>query len=153
MKQPALRRLPKTGFRPFQLWRGNPGWRTSVGGALAALAAILISTPLAAQVFRREIQVEANNGAGVVILNGQFVGQDDTPETVDSNAVLKTDPDLEAILERAERHRADGNYRVATHFWQTVLDRSGDALFSSDDTIYYSLVQQVEKTLAELPPE
>jgi hypothetical protein len=77
----------------------------------------------------------------------------DSPEVVNTSATLKTDPDLESILERAERHRADGNYRVATHFWQTVLERSGDALYSTDGTIYFSLVQQVEKTLAELPPE
>ena len=68
-------------------------------------------------------------------------------------ALLKTDPELESLLEKADRHRADGNYRIATRFWQAVLDRSEDALFSADDKIYFSLAQRVEQILSELPSE
>jgi outer membrane protein assembly factor BamB len=68
-------------------------------------------------------------------------------------AVLKTDPDLEALMEKAERYRGDGNYRVASTLWQAVLERSGDALYSDDEETYYSMVQRVEKVLAALPPE
>ena len=71
----------------------------------------------------------------------------------ESGAVLKTDPDLEASLETAERFKNDGNYRVATQLWQAVLQRSGDALYSSDGIVYFSLVRQVEQILSELPPE
>ena len=68
-------------------------------------------------------------------------------------ATLKTDPDLEQFLESAERLRADGNYRAASKFWQAVLTRSGDAMYSEDDRYYYSLSRRVEKILAALPPE
>ncbi len=68
-------------------------------------------------------------------------------------AVLKTDPDLEASLETAERFKNDGNYRIATQLWQAVLQRSGDALYSSDGITYFSLVRQVEQLLAALPPD
>ncbi len=68
-------------------------------------------------------------------------------------AVLKTDPDLEALMEKADRYMGDGNYRVASTLWQAVLERSGDALYSDDQETYYSMVQRVEKVLAALPPE
>jgi outer membrane protein assembly factor BamB/tetratricopeptide (TPR) repeat protein len=71
----------------------------------------------------------------------------------DLGAILKTDPDLEASLETAERFRQDGNYRVAIQIWQAVLQRSGDTLYSRDGEIYFSLTQQVERVLASLPPE
>ncbi len=70
----------------------------------------------------------------------------------ESGAVLKTDPDLEQSLATAERLKNDGNYRYATQVWQAVLQRSGDSLYSTDKVTYFSLVQQVEQILAELPP-
>ena len=72
---------------------------------------------------------------------------------IESGGVLKTDPDLESILQQAERIKDDGNYRVACQLWQAVLQQSGDALYSGDGTTYFSLVQQVEAILAGLPPE
>lgn len=74
------------------------------------------------------------------------------PETADLTAI-RTDPELEAILEKAERFKQDDNFRVATQLLQAVLERSGDALYSDDGQIYYSLVRQVERRLSELPPE
>jgi outer membrane protein assembly factor BamB len=71
----------------------------------------------------------------------------------ESGAVLKTDPDLEQSLATAERLKNDGNYRYATQVWQAVLQRSGDSLYSTDKVTYFSLVQQVEQILAELPRE
>ena len=68
-------------------------------------------------------------------------------------APLRTDPELESILEKAKRFQDDGNYRVATKLMQTVLERSGDTLFSDDEQIYFSLVRQVEQQLAALPAE
>lgn len=68
-------------------------------------------------------------------------------------ATLKTDPDLESILKKAERYQQDGNYSVACQLWQAVLERSGDTLYSLDNRTYYSMIEQVEKTLAGLPPE
>jgi len=68
-------------------------------------------------------------------------------------ATLKTDPDLEATMEKAERYMGDGNYQTASTLWQAVLQKSGDALYSDDDETYHSMVQRVEKVLASLPPE
>ena len=36
-------------------------------------------------------------------------------------AALKTDPDLEELMKKAERYMGDGNYRVASTLWQAVL--------------------------------
>ncbi|MCP4773866.1 MAG: hypothetical protein GY880_06485, partial [Planctomycetaceae bacterium] len=59
-------------------------------------------------------------------------GMVEQEEAIEAGAVLKTDPELEDVLEKAERMRNDGQYRVACTLWQAVLNRSGDALFSSD---------------------
>ena len=74
-------------------------------------------------------------------------------DTTFDEAALKTDPDLEALMDKADRYRNDGNYRVAATLWQAVLQRSGDALYSDDQQTYFSLVQRVERVLSELPPE
>lgn len=74
-------------------------------------------------------------------------------EVRDSGASLKTDPDLEATLEKADRYREEKQYGIASKLWQSVLERSGDALFSSDGQIYYSLAEQVERIIASLPVE
>lgn len=81
--------------------------------------------------------------------------EDKTAEEQNSSggATLKTDPDLESILKKAERYQQDGNYSVACQLWQAVLERSGDTLYSLDNRTYYSMIEQVEKTLAGLPPE
>ena len=68
-----------------------------------------------------------------------------------SGALLKTDPELEAILEKAERFRTEGQYSIAAKLWQSVLERSGDTLYSADGQAYYSLSRQVEQILAQLP--
>ena len=68
-------------------------------------------------------------------------------------ATLKTDPDLESILKKADRYQQDGNYSVACQLWQAVLQKSGDTLYSTDNQTYYSMIEQVERTLAALPPE
>jgi len=92
-------------------------------------------------------QLHIRLGGGQVMVNEQ------DKDKIESGGVLKTNPDLESILQQAERIKEDGNYPVATELWQAVLQRSGDSLFSSDGTTYFSLVQQVEAILANLPPE
>ena len=54
-------------------------------------------------------------------------------------ASLKTDPDLEAWMDKADRYMRDGNYRWASTLWQAVLDQSGDALYSDDEKTYHSI--------------
>jgi tetratricopeptide (TPR) repeat protein len=87
----------------------------------------------------------------------QFGGQLAQGQTqqidAEAGAVLKTNPELEDVLQTAERKREDGQYRVASKLWQIVLERSGDALYSDDSSTYFSLVEQVEAILAGLPPE
>jgi len=79
-------------------------------------------------------------------------GDDEGSEEV-VGAVLKTDPDLEALMERANRHANEENYSVATRLWQAVLEGSGDSLSSDDDKIFYSMGDRVEKLLASLPKD
>ena len=87
-------------------------------------------------------------------LNGAFGNASELSDADSSQiATLKTDPDLELILEKAERFASDENWTVATKLWQAVLDRSGDAMWSEDGILYYSLAEQVERKLASLPPE
>lgn len=111
-------------------------------------------------------QIQVNRAAGAIEIRpqGQLLRLADVgiPQIESDNlqaddyglkAGLKTDPDLEASLETADRFRRDGNYRVATQIWQVVLQRSGDALYSEDGEIYFSLAQKVETILASLPAE
>lgn len=87
----------------------------------------------------------------------QRIGFPDQAVNEDTNkiigAVLKTDPDLEALLDKANRHAEESNYRVATRLWQAVLERSGDSLYTEDDTNYYSISDQIERILAQLPAD
>ncbi len=105
-------------------------------------------TDLSAQVVRVQNGIQVRQ-----MFIGRQPDQVDGAIDVDKGAILKTDPDLEASLATAERFKNDGNYRVASQLYQAVLLRSGDALYSSDDKIYFSLVRQIEQILAELPPE
>ncbi len=86
----------------------------------------------------------------IQIRRGFQVAPPVVPPASVSGALLKTDPELEAILEKAERFRQEDQLAIACKLWQTVLERSGDALYSSDDQLYFSLSQRVEDILAGL---
>lgn len=92
-----------------------------------------------------------------LVLRGMPLGIENEPDEAtraEANlAALRTDPDMEAILEKARRFQDDGNFRVATKLMQAVLERSGAALYTEDEQVYFSLVRQVEQQLAALPPE
>ena len=89
-------------------------------------------------------------GAGLKML--PFNPADVEEFEVDGNtATLKTDPELESTLQKAERYRDDGNYSFACKLWQLVLENSGDTLYSKDNEHYFSLVREVERILATLP--
>ena len=102
---------------------------------------------LAAESTPRAVQAQ------VVFRNHPFGHDEAVGESTASLATLQTDPELESILEKAQHFQADGNYRVATKLMQAVLERSGDALYSDDEWVYFSLVRQVEQQLAALPEE
>ncbi|MCH2183613.1 MAG: PQQ-binding-like beta-propeller repeat protein [Mariniblastus sp.] len=124
------------------------------------IALALCCQSLTAQVVIRKMQQEPQRVVPAQVLRGggRFLVDDMRPggkqegeqETV--GATLKTDPDLEQWLELADRYQQDGNYQAACRFWQAVLERSGDALFSDDEQTYFSLVHRVENILAGLPP-
>jgi outer membrane protein assembly factor BamB len=64
---------------------------------------------------------------------------------------LKTDPEAQQLLQRAEQFVKDERYDLATVLWQKVLDDAGDNLVSVDGRLYISLRRQVEQRLATLP--
>lgn len=100
------------------------------------------------------VQIRINmRGMGAVRLGNLAMGRDESSEDSTDLAAVKTDPDLEALMEKADRYRQDQNYRVASRLWQAVLQRSGDSMFSDDGQTYYSLVNRVENVLSTLPPE
>src|SRR4029453_8301877 len=66
-------------------------------------------------------------------------------------AALKTDPEQQRLLQRAEQCVADGRLDLAAVLWQKVLDEAGDTLMTRDGRLYTSLAEEVEQTLARLP--
>ena len=63
-------------------------------------------------------------GAGRVrVLPENAIGEQEF-EMDGSSATLKTDPELESTLGKAERYRDDGNYAFACKLWQLVLENS-----------------------------
>ena len=92
---------------------------------------------------------------------------DDPEESVEAEfpggAGLKTDPELETYLKRAEQFVAEDRYDLATILWQRVLNESGetvmtrpgnDWVFRSFDRKYRkykSVSAEIERTIARLP--
>lgn len=68
-------------------------------------------------------------------------------------APLKTDPEQQRLLKRAEICVADGRFDLATVLWQKVLDEAGDTLMTRDGRFYTSLSEEVERAITGLPPE
>jgi outer membrane protein assembly factor BamB len=77
-------------------------------------------------------------------------------------AALKTDPEQQRLLKRAEQCVEDGRMDLAAVLWQRVLDEAGDTLMVSKVLeypgserkfiMYSSLAEHVERTLSKLPP-
>jgi len=80
------------------------------------------------------------------------VGEDDPEEQFPGGAALKTDPEQQRLLLRAQQCVADGRLDLAAILWQRVLDEAGDTLMTSDGRTYTSLADTVEATLASLDP-
>jgi len=53
-------------------------------------------------------------------------------------AALKTDPEQQRLLKRAEQCVADGRLDLAAVLWQKVLDEAGDTLMTRDGRTYTS---------------
>ncbi len=101
-------------------------------------------------IIRGDVQVIG--GRRIAVINDLTPTRSQSGDT-SGEATLKVDPELESILQKAERYQADGNYTVACQLWQIVLERSGDTLYTNDGQSYFSMVEQVERILASLPEE
>src|SRR5436189_4535185 len=86
--------------------------------------------------------------------------QDPAEQRFPGGAALKTDPEQQQLLKRAEQCVGDGRLDLAAVLWQKVLDEAGDTLMvqkivepvgttSTPLMIYTSLSHQVERTLAK----
>jgi len=78
-------------------------------------------------------------------------------------ASLKTDPELEQFLKKADQFAEDKRYDLACVLWQRVLDESSGTVMTRDSWTqktsrrmyrrYRSVAGEIEQTIAELPPE
>lgn len=68
-------------------------------------------------------------------------------------ASLKTDRELERLLERAAQFAQNQRFDLASVLWQRILDESGDVLRTSDGRLYTALANEVESLLKQMPEE
>lgn len=142
----------------------NIRWPLAVlAGRLAVIAiACLISRPAWAQDDLPEGLAPVPDVPDVAVAAQEDKGESDESTAAsglegkgkyEGGAILKTDPELQSRLNKAAQYQKDGNYRVATRLWQSVLDDCGDTLYTSDEETYFSLSRQIEALLAGLPAE
>lgn len=91
-----------------------------------------------------------------------FFGEEETPNTAIPSATVKTDSEMEALLQRAGQFAAQERYDLASILWQQVIDRSSDVVFTREEWItrtlqhqyqkYRGITSDIEHTLATLPP-
>ena len=78
--------------------------------------------------------------------------QDLAEKSFPGGAALKTDPEQQRLLKRAEQCVADGRLDLAAVLWQKVLDEAGDTLMTRDGRTYTSLAEEVERMLSTADP-
>ncbi|MDX1944384.1 MAG: PQQ-binding-like beta-propeller repeat protein [Pirellulaceae bacterium] len=139
--------------------------------SLAHAAALLIAFLLAAVAASALAQPRAVTLPAAVPGGPKKPAADDLEDEKDPSelyfpggAALKTDPEQQRLLKRAEQCVEDGRLDLAAVLWQKVLDEAGDTLMVSrvqpkaipgSETkrlMYTSLSEEVERTLARLPP-
>ena len=91
-----------------------------------------------------------------------FFGAEETPNTAVPSATVKTDSEMEALLQRANQFAQQERYDLATILWQQVIDRSSDVVFTRDEWVrktlehryqkYRGITSDIESTIATLPP-
>jgi len=77
--------------------------------------------------------------------------QEKSEKDFPGGAALKTDPEQQRLLKRAEQCVADGRLDLAAVLWQKVLDEAGDTLMTRDGRTYTSLAEEVERMLSTAP--
>ena len=73
--------------------------------------------------------------------------QDLAEKSFPGGAALKTDPEQQRLLKRAEQCVADGRLDLAAVLWQKVLDEAGDTLMTRDGRTYTSLAEEDRKSV------
>ena len=131
-----------------------------------ALSPLLFCAPVLAQ---GELRVMVKPGlAFQAVAVATTVDDDDETSQIEkierdfpNSAALKTDPEMERLLERAEQFGQEGRFDLAIVLWQKVLDESTDTVMTRDAWAdnrfehkyrkYKSVATEVERTLATLP--
>lgn len=89
------------------------------------------------------------------------VGQDDDEGDFAGGASLKTDPELQQLLKKADEFASDGRHDLACVLWQRVLDESAGTVMTREEWLvkyrrsyrrYRSVTAEIEQTIAKLPP-
>ncbi len=140
--------------------------RTVPGGPWIGVLALMVVCALAAtglaqrrfavqvEAFRADVPVRVLRSAVKAdVAADSAEGDDDSEQKFPGGAPLKTDPELERLLKRAEEFALDERYDLAVILWQKVLDDTGDTLVTRDGRMYTSLSEEVEGTIAKLPPD
>jgi len=106
----------------------------------------------------------AQPGFDVRLLDRAASSDEDEDEDAEfpGGAALKTNPELERLLKRADQFAKSGRYDLAAILWQRVLDESANTLMSRRDWIfktanhkyqkYKSVSEEIERTLAKMHP-
>jgi outer membrane protein assembly factor BamB len=136
-------------------------WQQSTWLCLLACILLLVAV-LWNQALRAEdlVFVQQPPTAEAVVAADEAVANEDDSEIKKANsqkysggAPLKTNPELEELMKRAELFASENSFRNATLLWQRVLEKSGDSLYTTDGETYYSLAREVEKRIAKLPAD
>lgn len=128
----------------------------TVAGILAACLGTILAAPLAAQVrVLRALPPAAVAPGGARARTADEAAEaarDPSEKEFPGGAALKTDPEQQRLLKRAEQCVADGRLDLAAVLWQRVLDEAGDTLMTRDGRTYTSLADEVERTLSAGDP-
>jgi outer membrane protein assembly factor BamB len=140
--------------------------------AAAAAMALAAATPLWGQIVIRGGIRPLPGGPPVVTTTKdgdekEKSGASDEESLFPESAALKTDPDMDRLMRRAQDFTDNQRWEVAAALWQEVLDRSGSELTTRSEWIakidehdarqwlqtYKSVRNEVETLLAKMPPE
>ena len=126
----------------------------SVFPLFAVLAAAVLGSALAQpRLVEGTKRAAAKAGAARAADDAADAAKDLAEERFPGGAALKTDPEQQRLLKRADQCVEDGRLDLAAVLWQKVLDEAGDTLMTRDGRTYTSLAHEVERTLSKLPPE
>ena len=135
----------------------KPSTQTPVKRAFMLLVALLgaaaVGSALGQPKERTKLAPAVKGGAERAADEAAEEAKDLAEERFPGGAALKTDPEQQRLLKRADQCVEDGRLDLAAVLWQKVLDEAGDTLMTRDGRAYTSLSEEVERTLGKLPPE